>query len=120
MNETIPIPADLELPVDGCCSPSSVEKLPEPVAGRLVQAFKALGHPVRLQMVHLLARLGGRVCVCDIEAQFELTQPTISHHLRVLREAGLVDFEQRGLYAYYRVQAETMTFLRSRLSEIRP
>ena len=62
---------------------------------------KALGHPVRLQIVDLLNRYGGRVCVCDIEGQFDLTQPTISHHLKVLREAGLVGFEPRGLWAYY-------------------
>jgi ArsR family transcriptional regulator len=70
-------------------------------AERLAGLCKALGHPVRLQIVDLLSRYAGQVCVCDIEGQFDLTQPTISHHLRVLREAGVVGFEQRGLWAYY-------------------
>lgn len=114
-------PASKSAPASfGCCQPVPAELLPERVADRLVQAFKALGHPVRLQIIHLLAHLGGRVCVCDVEAHFTLTQPTISHHLRVLREAGLVDSEQRGLYVYYRVEPEAMAFLRNRIAEFEP
>lgn len=66
--------------------------------------FKALGDPVRLRMLSLIAaHEGGESCVCDISPGFELSQPTISHHLKVLREAGLLDSERRGTWVYYRV-----------------
>ena len=66
--------------------------------------FKALGDPVRLRLVSLIgARQGGEVCVCDLTSAFDLTQPTISHHLKVLREAGLIDNERRGTWVYYRL-----------------
>ena len=84
-----------------CCDVAPALRFSGEEAERLAGLCKALGHPVRLQIVDLLNRYGGRVCVCDIEGQFDLTQPTISHHLKVLREAGLVGFEQRGLWAYY-------------------
>jgi ArsR family transcriptional regulator len=86
---------------EACCDVTPALRLGGEEAERLAGLCKALGHPVRLQIVDLLNRYGGRVCVCDIEGQFDLTQPTISHHLKVLREAGLVGFEQRGLWAYY-------------------
>lgn len=82
--------------------PAHTLRLSEDDASRLADGFKALSHPVRLQIVDLLARFGGEVCVCEIERHFDLTQPTISHHLKVLREAGLIDGEQRGLWVYYR------------------
>ena len=64
--------------------------------------FKALGDPVRLRLVSLIgAHQGGEVCVCDLTAAFDLTQPTISHHLKVLREAGIIDSERRGTWVYY-------------------
>ena len=64
--------------------------------------FKALGDPVRLRLVSLIAsHAGGEVCVCDLTGAFDLTSPTISHHLRVLREAGVVDCERRGTWVYY-------------------
>jgi len=66
--------------------------------------FKALGDPVRLRMLSLIAaHEGGESCVCDIAPAFELSQPTISHHLKVMREAGLLDCERRGTWVYYRV-----------------
>ena len=66
--------------------------------------FKALGDPVRLRLVSLIgARDGGEVCVCDLTSAFDLSQPTISHHLKVLREAGLIDSERRGTWVYYRL-----------------
>ncbi len=96
-----------------CCDlPASLRFAPEE-AERLAGMFKAIGHPVRLQIVDLLSRYGGHVCVCDIEGQFSLTQPTISHHLKILREAGLVGYEQRGLWAYYFVRASALEQLRS-------
>ena len=66
--------------------------------------FKALGDPVRLRLVSLIGtHQGGEVRVCDLTTAFELTQPTISHHLKVLREAGIIDSERRGTWVYYRL-----------------
>lgn len=84
-----------------CCPPSTVT----PESGDLTgaaQKFKALGDPVRLRMLALIAAgPGGEACVCEISTGFELSQPTISHHLKVLREAGLLDCERRGTWVYY-------------------
>lgn len=96
-----------------CCDPSVGLRFATEEAERLAVMFKAIGHPVRLQIVDLLSRYGGQVCVCDIEAQFTLTQPTISHHLKILREAGLVGYEQRGLWAYYFVRSSAIEQLQS-------
>jgi len=67
------------------------------------RAFKALGDPTRLEMLDLLARAKGSLCVCDIESRFDLAQPTISHHLGVLRKTGLVTTERRGTWMHYRL-----------------
>ena len=88
---------------NGCCADVSLCYGVEE-ATKLAQMFKALSHPVRLQIVALLSRYGGQVCVCDIEAQFDLKQPTISHHLKVLRQAGLIESVQHGLWVYYYVR----------------
>lgn len=71
--------------------------------GQYAVAFKALGDPTRLEMVDLLARAEGSLCVCDIESRFDLSQPTISHHLGLLRKAGLVTTERRGTWMHYRL-----------------
>ncbi|MEU5841335.1 metalloregulator ArsR/SmtB family transcription factor [Rhodococcus sp. NPDC047139] len=78
----------------------------EPLTGErvvdLARMFKALGDPVRLRLLSLVAsHAGGEACVCDISGSFDLSQPTISHHLKVLREAGLLDCERRGTWVYY-------------------
>jgi ArsR family transcriptional regulator, arsenate/arsenite/antimonite-responsive transcriptional repressor len=98
-----------------CCAPGAVSMLSKSEADRLARTLKALAHPVRVQIMHILGQAGGSVCVCDIETHFDIKQPTVSHHLRKLREAGLVEAEQRGLYAYYRVQPDVVNFLRNRL-----
>jgi ArsR family transcriptional regulator len=91
------------LDVAGCCAPLSAEPLSERTAADLAQGFKALGDPVRLRLLSMIAsRSGGEVCVCELTDGFELTGPTISHHLRVLREAGLIAGERRGTWVYYR------------------
>jgi ArsR family transcriptional regulator len=78
------------------------EALTEDTACELAKGFKALGDPVRLRLLSLIAaRAGGEVCVCELTDAFTLTGPTISHHLRVLREAGLVDCQRRGTWVYY-------------------
>nr|WP_246393599.1 metalloregulator ArsR/SmtB family transcription factor [Pseudonocardia pini] len=78
----------------------------------LAAAFKALGDPVRLRLVSLIAaHEGGEACVCDLTGAFDLTGPTISHHLKVLRLAGLITGERRGTWIYYRVQTEVIGHL---------
>ncbi len=74
--------------------------------------FKALSDPTRLKMMLILSRNGGKICVCDFERIFDLGQPTISHHLKVLRKAGLLDCDRRGLWAYYFVQTAALEPLR--------
>jgi ArsR family transcriptional regulator, arsenate/arsenite/antimonite-responsive transcriptional repressor len=90
---------------DACRQPALVsEPMDEASATGLAPVFKALGDPVRLRLVSLIgARDGGEVCVCDLTSAFDLSQPTISHHLKVLREAGLIDSERRGTWVYYRL-----------------
>jgi ArsR family transcriptional regulator, arsenate/arsenite/antimonite-responsive transcriptional repressor len=87
------------------CSPPLIgQPLGESAASSLAQIFRALGDPVRLRLVSLIgAHQGGEVCVCDLTSGFNLTQPTISHHLKVLREAGIIDSERRGTWVYYRL-----------------
>lgn len=77
--------------------------------------FQILAHPVRLQIVDVLARTAGEVCVSDLEEAVPVQQPTVSHHLRLLREAGLVESEKRGLWAYYFLNREAVAALRSRI-----
>jgi ArsR family transcriptional regulator len=80
--------------------------------------FAVLAHPVRLQLLDVLARNGGRVCVCDLEAAVPVKQPTVSHHLSMLRRAGLVEAEKAGIWVYYHVKAEAFEGLRARLASI--
>ena len=85
-----------------CCSPLAREPLTEDWAGDLAQMFKALGDPARLRLLSLIAsHAGGEAFVGDISESIDLSQPTISHHLKVLREAGLLDCERRGSWVYY-------------------
>ena len=74
-----------------------------------------LDHPVRLQIIDILAQSDGHVCVCDIEEAVPVKQPTVSHHLKLLREAGLIDCARRGQWAYYFIRRETMAALRGRV-----
>jgi ArsR family transcriptional regulator len=84
--------------------PMSRAALDETECVPLAQMFKALGDPVRLRLLSLIAsHSGGEACVCDISGTFDLSQPTISHHLKTLRSAGLLDNERRGSWVYYRV-----------------
>ncbi len=86
----------------GCCPALLTTPLDESQAGELAKVFKALGDPVRLRLLSMIAsRAGGEVCVCDLTPAFDLSQPTISHHLKLLRQAGLIDCERRGTWVYY-------------------
>ncbi|MFJ6215722.1 ArsR/SmtB family transcription factor [Streptomyces sp. NPDC092296] len=92
---------------DGCCPGLLAAPLDEGQAVELARVFKALGDPVRLRLLSMIAsRAGGEVCVCDLTPAFDLSQPTISHHLKLLRQAGLVDCERRGTWVYYRLLPE--------------
>ena len=83
----------------------------------MAQVFKALGDPVRLRLLSLIgAHQGGEVCVCDLTTAFDLTQPTISHHLKVLREAGIITSERRGTWVYYRLVPAALERMASLLS----
>ncbi|MGV9426906.1 ArsR/SmtB family transcription factor [Streptomyces sp. NPDC003656] len=85
-----------------CCPQPPTTPLDEGRAVDLAKAFKALGDPVRLRLVSMIAsRAGGEVCVCDLTPAFDLSQPTISHHLKLLRQVGLIDCERRGTWVYY-------------------
>ncbi len=89
---------------DGCCPALLTSPLDEEQAGELAKVFKALGDPVRLRLLSMIAsRDGGEVCVCDLTPAFDLSQPTISHHLKLLRQAGLIDGERRGTWVHYRL-----------------
>ncbi|MGK4583072.1 ArsR/SmtB family transcription factor [Kitasatospora sp. HPMI-4] len=93
--------------VDGCCPGLLTAPLDEDQAVELARVFKALGDPVRLRLLSMIAsRAGGEVCVCDLTPAFELSQPTISHHLKLLRQAGLIDCERRGTWVYYWLVSE--------------
>jgi ArsR family transcriptional regulator len=86
-----------------CCEPVAYPELEGTPAEQMAAVAKALGDPVRLQLVDVLRKHAGKVCVCELVPLFPLSQPTISHHLKVLREAGIVGSERRGLWAYYYV-----------------
>lgn len=93
-----------------CCSPG-VPPMPRASAERIAGLFKALGDPARVEIVNRLS-LADEVCVCDFTSVLGLSQPTVSHHLRILREAGLVDVERRGTWAYYRIRKDAIDQLR--------
>ncbi len=103
-----------------CCAPGPVLGMAVETAETLAQLFKAISSPVRVQMLDILSRHAGEVCVCDIENQFDLSQPTISHHLGVLRKAGLVQSEQRGLWAFYYVRPAALERVQGWLAGIAP
>ncbi|MGW4944468.1 ArsR/SmtB family transcription factor [Actinoplanes sp. NPDC004185] len=97
-------------PVAACCPPLSAQALAPQAAVELAPMFKALSDPVRLRLLSLIAATT-EICVCDLTDAFEVTGATISHHLRVLRETGLVDCERRGTWVYYWVKKDAMNLL---------
>jgi ArsR family transcriptional regulator len=95
-----------------CCSPLSARPLTMEQAEHVAPLLKALADPVRLRLMSLVAsREGGEACVCDLNDAFDLSQPTISHHMKVLHEAGLVDRDKRGVWVYYRARPQALAAL---------
>ena len=99
-----------------CCQPVVYPDVERVAAERIAQLAKALGDPVRLQLVDVLRKHAGKVCVCELVPLFDLSQPTVSHHLKVLREAGIVGSERKGLWAYYYVIPDALEELAGWLS----
>jgi ArsR family transcriptional regulator len=91
-----------------CCEALVHPDVAAEQAGRLATIAKALGDPVRLQLVDVLRKHAGKVCVCELVPLFDISQPTLSHHLKKLRDAGIVDSERRGLWAYYYVTPDAL------------
>jgi ArsR family transcriptional regulator len=99
-----------------CCKPVVHPDVGRAQAERLARVAKALGDPVRVQLVDVLRKHAGKVCVCELVPLFDLSQPTVSHHLKTLRDAGIVGSERRGLWAYYYVKPEALEELSAWLS----
>lgn len=100
-----------------CCSGLLTAPVDEREAADLAKVFKALGDPVRVRLLSMIASgADGEVCVCDLTPAFELSQPTISHHLKQLRQAGLIDSERRGTWVYYRLLPEATDRLATMLT----
>jgi ArsR family transcriptional regulator, arsenate/arsenite/antimonite-responsive transcriptional repressor len=99
-----------------CCEPVVYPDVERAQAERMGSIAKALGDPIRIQLVDVLRKHAGKVCVCELVPLFDLSQPTVSHHLKVLRDAGIVGSERRGLWAYYYVNPEALEELSGWLS----
>jgi ArsR family transcriptional regulator len=103
----LPLAPKKKRPVgEPCCDPLVHPDIDETQATRLAAVARALSDPIRLQLVDVLRRHAGKVCVCELTPLFAVSQPTVSHHLKVLRDAGLVDVERRGLWSFYYVIPE--------------
>jgi ArsR family transcriptional regulator, arsenate/arsenite/antimonite-responsive transcriptional repressor len=109
-------PKSKRAPGQPCCDPVVYPDVERGQAIRMAEVARALGDPVRLQLVDVLRRHAGRVCVCELVPLFDIEQPTLSHHLKKLRDAGIVDSERRGLWAYYYVLPDALRELSSWLS----
>ena len=99
-----------------CCDCSVEAGLSTAEAQQVTNDLLILAHPVRLQILDILARHAAKVCVCDIESAVPVKQPTVSHHLRLLRDAGLVDCERQGLWAYYFLKRQAFSELQARIT----
>lgn len=109
MSKLKELPLLVEQEPVACCEPLAQSSISTADAIALAPAFKALGDPVRLQLLSQIASASeGEACVCDLTPGFDLTGPTISHHLKVLREAGLIEGDRRGTWVYYRAVPEKM------------
>jgi ArsR family transcriptional regulator len=108
------IPLSVLSPADtaACCSPLGTGPLSAEQAGQIAPLLKALADPVRLRLMSIVAsHEGGEACVCDLNNAFDLSQPTISHHLKVLHDAGLLNRDKRGVWVYYRARTDALASL---------
>ena len=110
------VPTTLK-PGDFCCGEGDQQQLNPETAQQFTDDLLILAHPIRIQILTMLARSDGQVCVCDLEAALPVKQPTVSHHLRLMRDAGVIDCERHGLFAYYFVNRMALAELRSRILE---
>jgi ArsR family transcriptional regulator len=95
-----------------CCPPLSAQPLTAAQAEQIAPVLKALADPVRLRLMSLVAsHQGGEACICNLNDAFDLSQPTISHHMKVLHDAGLVDRDKRGVWVYYRARPQALASL---------
>jgi ArsR family transcriptional regulator, arsenate/arsenite/antimonite-responsive transcriptional repressor len=102
-----------------CCEPVVYPDVERREAERMAQVAKALGDPIRLQLVDVLRKHAGKVCVCELVPLFDLAQPTVSHHLKVLVDAGIFTRDKRGVWAYYALVPSVMDALSAVLSPAR-
>ena len=109
-------PKTKRLAGEPCCEPVVYPDVDRERAVRIADVAKALGDPIRLQLVDVLRKHAGKVCVCELVPLFDLAQPTVSHHLKVLRDAGIVESERQGLWAYYYVVPDALEELSEWLS----
>src|SRR5437764_2972037 len=100
-----------ELSLIACCRPLTAPALSTAEAESTAALFKALGDPARVRILNLLASQGGEVCACEFEPALGLSQPTVSHHLKKLTDAGLLDREQRGKWAYFSLKRDAVETL---------
>lgn len=111
----------MKVRLPGCCN-APVEPSPLPTAERerMAAAFKALADPTRLDIYRLIAAQNAPLCACDVVDRFDVSQPTISHHLKILREAGLITVSRRGVWAYYAVDPRGLALLRGSFDTFAP
>jgi ArsR family transcriptional regulator len=103
-------------PGGSCCDgPVQAQLNPEELQ-QFTDDLQILAHPIRMQILDILGRSQEAVCVCDLEGALPVKQPTVSHHLRLLREAGLIDCDRQGLWAYYFIRRDTLAALRARIA----
>jgi ArsR family transcriptional regulator len=102
--------------VDTCCLPTSVPRADQARAEQIAETAKLLSDPIRVQVLGLLRDADGEVCQCHLQPLFSVSQPTMSHHLKKLADAGLVEVERRGRWAYYSINDDALEVLRSWLS----
>lgn len=114
MIDTQTLPNDFALET-GCCAPQVIPPLSSETAQQVADDLQLIAHPIRLQILALLSQCADQLCVCDIEESLPVKQPTVSHHLRLLREAGLIEGEKRGLYVHYVVNQDAVHALWQRV-----
>jgi ArsR family transcriptional regulator len=103
-----------------CCAVIEIDPTPSAERDDAVVLFKALGDPTRYEILRLISSQPQEICVCDITNRFDVSQPTISHHLKILREAGLITVARRGVWAYYAVDPRGVERLQSAVGTMAP